>query len=121
MISRSYHGNDAFADPNIVVFVQPPPAPHVTYLHAKNEGGGGGGGLNIFISNFVPLSQRTALNSQSSHSQEPCIRTGFCTFSFYNATVHMQQMFSENEMNFPTWTLVAFVPSSTFTWGNSKL
>ena len=33
--------------------------PQVTNLHTKNVGGGG---LKIFISNFAPLSQKTALN-----------------------------------------------------------
>ena len=38
MINHGYHGNDASADSNIVVFVHPP---QVTYLHTKNKGGGG--------------------------------------------------------------------------------
>ena len=37
MINHGYHGNDASADSNIVVFVHPP---QVTYLHTKNKGGG---------------------------------------------------------------------------------
>ena len=44
MINHGYHGNDASADSNIVVFVHPP---QVTYLHTKNKGGGGG--LDFFI------------------------------------------------------------------------
>ena len=42
MINHGYHGNDASADSNIVVFVHPP---QVTYLHTKNKGGG----LDFFI------------------------------------------------------------------------
>ena len=41
MINHGYHGNDASADSNIVVFVHPP---QVTYLHTKNKGG-----LDFFI------------------------------------------------------------------------
>ena len=43
LINHGYHGNDASADSNIVVFVHPP---QVTYLHTKNKGGGG---LDFFI------------------------------------------------------------------------
>lgn len=43
MINHGYHGNDASADSNIVVFVHPP---QVTYPHTKNKGGGG---LDFFI------------------------------------------------------------------------
>ena len=52
-----HHGNDTFADADMVVFVYPP---QVTYLHTKIEGG-----LKFFISNFASLSWRIALKSFS--------------------------------------------------------